>query len=579
MARNFLTLASRIGRMGPHEVWTRGRQIFGQRRDAFLYRVGVFPPRRFHFGATAGKGLAGQQHLQQTVAELKRRLPEECEALCRRAERICQHRFDLLGYQELDYGPEIDWHLDRVSGIRAPLHPWYELDLANSAEVGDPKVTWELNRHQHLVTLARAYCLTKRPEFAAEAVCQWKHWQIHNPYPLGINWASSLEVGLRSLSWLWLLELLRGAPPLDGSLRSDFVRALALNAYHIERNLSTYSSPNTHLLGEAVALFFIGTLCREPLRASKWRDLGWGVILKELERQVQADGMHFEQSTYYHVYALDFFLHARTLAAANQVRIPDEFDIQLGKMLDVLCALSSGGPPPRLGDDAGGRVFDSVRNRAGHLTEPLATGAVLFGRGEYKQAAGNLCEESLWLLGVEGAAAFDRLAGETRANHSVAFPASGLYVFNSKTFRGVLDAGKQGFGRAGHGHADALSLALACDGLECLADPGTYTYLDGAEQRDLLRSTLAHNTVVIDDRSQSTPIGRFAWAPLTHSAVGQWVTEERFDFFRACHDGYQNSPEPVVHERSVFRFQSDFLAIRDRITGAAVDRLAVNWHA
>src|ERR1017187_9796693 len=37
---------------------------------------------------------------------------------------ICQHRFRLLGYETLDYGPEIDWHLDRVHDKRAPLEPW-----------------------------------------------------------------------------------------------------------------------------------------------------------------------------------------------------------------------------------------------------------------------------------------------------------------------------------------------------------------------------------------------------------------------------------------------------------------------
>jgi len=31
------------------------------------------------------------------------------------------------------------------------------------------------------------------------------------------------------------------------------------------------------------------------------------IVLQEAQRQVQADGMHFEQSLYYHVYALDFF--------------------------------------------------------------------------------------------------------------------------------------------------------------------------------------------------------------------------------------------------------------------------------
>src|SRR5580658_6967624 len=119
--------------------------------------------------------------------------------------------------------------------------------------------------------------------------------------------------------------------------------------------------------------------------------------------------MHFEQSIYYHVYALDFFLHARILAAANQIPIPADLDRTILKMLELLSALSQDGPPPRLGDDDGGRLFDPQRNRAEHLTDPLSTGAVLFKRPEFKAASGSLREETLWLLGPPSAAAFDDL--------------------------------------------------------------------------------------------------------------------------------------------------------------------------
>jgi hypothetical protein len=33
---------------------------------------------------------------------------------------------------------------------------------------------------------------------------------------------------------------------------------------------------------------------------------------KQAETQVRPDGFHFEQSVYYHIYALDFFRFART---------------------------------------------------------------------------------------------------------------------------------------------------------------------------------------------------------------------------------------------------------------------------
>src|SRR5256886_3486356 len=156
-----------------------------------------------------------------------------------------------------------------------------------------------------------------------------------NPYPLGINWESSLEVAFRSVSWLWVYYLLADCPLLPPDFGPVLSQGLALNGTYIERYLSTYFSPNTHLLGEAVALLMIGTFCSQLSSANRWRDKGWRIVLEEADRQVRADGMHFEQSLYYHVYALDFFLHARLTAIHNGWENPPHFDHILEKMLGV----------------------------------------------------------------------------------------------------------------------------------------------------------------------------------------------------------------------------------------------------
>src|SRR2546429_3616543 len=361
----------------------------------------------------------------------KERLPEQAAEIARRAEQISRHRFDLLGYESLDYGVQIDWHLDRVHIKRAPRKFWFKMRYLNFQEAGDSKIIWELNRHQHFVILAKAYRLTGDERFAKEIFNQWQHWHDENPYPVGINWASSLEVAFRSLSWIWTYFLLADSPTMLPGFRNEWLRALSISGRHIENYLSTYFSPNTHLLGEAVALFFIGTICPELRSAERWKKRGWEIVLQEAKRQVQADGFHFEQSTYYHVYALDFFFHAGVLAAINDVPVPPEFDLTLQRMLDALCNLGRAGTPPRLGDDDGGRVFDPRRNRAEHMLDPLSTGAVLFGRGDFKSVAGGLREETLWLLGEQGVTVFDGLRATAPAEQSLALQTSGLYVMSN----------------------------------------------------------------------------------------------------------------------------------------------------
>ena len=74
---------------------------------------------------------------------------------------------------------------------------------------GDKKITWELNRHQHFVKLGQAYWLTGDEKYAATFVDHLKSWMDQNPPKLGINWASSLEVAFRSISWLWALAFFK----------------------------------------------------------------------------------------------------------------------------------------------------------------------------------------------------------------------------------------------------------------------------------------------------------------------------------------------------------------------------------
>jgi len=575
-------MAVLIASMERAELTDRIRQELQKRADAILFGLGLDPsrgelrpaksrPRRFFFRS---------EEIPRCMNVLRERMPQQIETIGKRAERICQHRFDLLGYEDLDYGQEIDWHSDRVHGKRASRDLSFKIRYLDFDSVGDAKVTWELNRHQHLVTLAKAYRLTDDYRFSSELTAQWQHWHRENPYPRGINWASSLEVAFRSLSWLWVYFLLEGTPAMTPEFREQWLRAMALSGRHIELYLSTYFSPNTHLLGEAVALFFIGTLCPELRSSSRWKRQGWEIVLRESERQVRPDGFYFEQSTYYHVYALDFLLHAGVLASLNGMPFPPEYNRRLEQMLDALAVLCRAGAPPRWGDDDGGRVFDPRRNRAEHLSDPLATGAVLFGRGDFKLLAGGLREETLWLLGEQGVVDFDRVETRQPDMSSIALPETGLYVMSTSEgkLQVVIDSGPQGALAAGHGHADALSLTLHAEDRELLGDPGTYEYVSAGTERDQFRGTASHNTLQLDGRNQSDPKGPFAWKCFTKTKAEGWISGQNFDLFVGSHDGYSRLENPAIHRRWVFFRKPKFWLVRDLMLGTGKHQLDLRWH-
>jgi hypothetical protein len=509
---------------------------------------------------------------------VRKHLPNDVAMVIGEAEDILHHRFSLLGYRDVEYGEPIDWHLDAIHGKRAPHKPWFKIDFLNFREVGDHKVIWELNRHQHLVTLAKAWRLTKDRRYPTELMSQWYDWQANNPYPVGINWASSLELAFRSLSWLWASFLLGDCNDVPDSFRTDVVRALGIHARHIECHLSTYFSPNTHLIGEGVALLFIGVLCPQFKGARRWQDHGWKILFEESQRQIRSDGTYFEQSLYYHVYALDFFLHARWLAALNQIPVPTSFDRTINIMLDVVLLLASSGTPSGFGDDDGGRVFNPRRNRREHMADPLSIGALLFKRDDLSSVA-QLTEESLWLFGQDAIRQFEGGSAYTLKKESIALESGGLYILrDEKPECGqlLIDAGPMGSGRSGHGHADALSVELSMNGQAWLTDIGTFNYM--SEERDVFRGTRAHNTLSVDKLDQALPTGPFAWASIPDVRVETWIEGQTFSLFCGSSNGYCRLSDPVIHRRFVFHLKNNYWFILDSAIGREIHHLETSWH-
>lgn len=575
-------IGQRLTRMDRAELMDRVRQEFSKRQDAALARFGYDFSSNHRISKTGPDGTAGKfffsgKSIDSVLAILCQRFPDYRDRTLQQAEMICQHRFDLLGYSGLDYGDPIDWHLDAVHGKRGPKKAFYRIRYLDYAEVGDSKVTWELNRHQHFVTLAKAYRLSRDRRYADEILRQWRHWAADNPYPIGVNWASSLEVAFRSLAWIWTYFLLEGSDASE--FGEELLPRLAVHGRHIEQYLSAYFSPNTHLIGEGVALFFIGVLFPELAGADRWKSVGWQVVLKEAERQVRADGFYFEQSTYYHVYALDFFLHAAILARANGIATPKGFEDTIEKMLTALCLLGRNGPPPRFGDDDGGRLFDPRRNRSEHLLDPLVTGAALFDRGNYKAVANReLREETVWLLGAEGVRHWDQLPEADDRIESIALPEAGFHLLATGRTQMIVDAGPLGGGSGGHGHADALSMTLQSHGRELLIDPGTYEYIGAGGDRELFRGTSMHNTLRVDASNQAETNGPFSWKRLTESRAERWTRGRSFNMLICSHNGYQRLDPPITHRRWVISLNDGIYLVRDVVSGQGRHRLDIAWH-
>jgi hypothetical protein len=142
----------------------------------------------------------------------------------------------------------------------------------------------------------------------------------------------------------------------------------------------------------------------------------------------------------------------------------------------------------------------------------------------------------------------------------------------------LVDAGPQGHGTSGHGHADALSIRLWTKKRSWLVDPGSYVYVSAGDERSQFRGTGAHNTLRVDGLDQATAVNAFSWTDLPEVSAEAWVTGSIFTFFSGSHTGYRRLPDPVLHRRMIFHLHGEYWLVRDIAEGAGFHDLEIFWH-
>ena len=186
-------------------------------------------------------------------------------------------------------------------------------------------------------------------------------------------------------------------------LRRHARRSIRAHAAHVERYLSHYFSPNTHLTGEALGLFYAGRGLPGAARGAPLaRARGAASSSSESERQVLADGVYFEQSTCYQRYTVEIYLHFLVLAARNGCACPAAIARARAAACSTSCCAcaSPTAACPQIGDADGGWLLPLAAARAGRPARRLrGRGGAL--RPRRLRVGGRRARRprSLWLLG------------------------------------------------------------------------------------------------------------------------------------------------------------------------------------
>jgi hypothetical protein len=542
--------ARRLRAMGAAEIGYR----IGQQLTTRLEQLGLGLARPL-----APKGDAGKPWIEPLPAQFH--APPYLLA----ADRILAGRFDIFAAEDLNLGFPPRWSVDPKTGKNVPLHFGKAIDYRDPELVGDVKYLWELNRHLQLVTLAQAWHLGRDDRYLDGCRRFIVSWIDDNPYPIGINWTSSLELALRLTNWAFAWHMLGGesSPLFEGEagayLRERWLGNVRQHCHFVRGYLSRHSSANNHLLAELMGLLVAAMVWPLWPESARWRATAASEFEGQALLQTAPDGVNREQAIYYQHEVMDMMLICGLLGRRNGTLFGAPFWARLEAMMEyVRAVLDRSGNVPMIGDSDDALMVRFSQEAAWNpYRSLLATGAVLFDRSDFAFAATRFDDKSRWLLGDAAATRFEALKTAPRAERRRAFPDGGYYVLGSSfdepdEIIATFDCGPLGYlSIAAHGHADALALTLSARGRQLLVDCGTFAYHTETLWRNYFRSTAAHNTVRIDGIDQSTIGGNFLWLQKAQARCTALELDGPQPYVEGEHDGYTRLRDPVMHRRRV----------------------------
>jgi len=419
------------------------------------------------------------------------------------AERLLANRYHFRPHAEVVLPAEIDWGAN-------PL--------------GDKNWAMLLHRLSFVVSLWDAYVLTGDRRFGKRALDVILSWIANNPQqdpPSKLSWYD-MAVAHRARQFCRIWPELRKSEFCDGEL----LRAFLPSVYEHGARLADsryYAAHSNHGLSSDRSLIVLTTTFPEIKDSATWLEVARRRVEQQIRDNIYADGMNNEHATGYHRYVLRSQLDLRDRLAKRGAPLSAELSSRVDLMMEHLAwVCQPDGRLPQFGDASRGRL---PRDFGDPHLKYLRTG------GRHGEA----------------------LTGNVRV-----FPVGGMVIFRSgwgeerpldQELHLAFDAGPHG--ATSHAHRDALSFTLYACGRSLLTQGGKYSY-NISPFRSYIRGTAAHNTVLVDGKSQR-PVGA--------RLLG---VEEKGNAVFAI--GESRAYKGVVHRRAIFWRKPWDLLVVDKLT-------------
>lgn len=505
--------------IGSVHKWSK--KTVKERLDRQLWRLDLTPPFKTVNEPNWITITFGLKNVNQADGFSETFTEEEKRQIILEANKVCQQRFSLLGSDEQDFSEAIPWHTDFKSGYTWPLIYFQDISKAIGdahyfRHHADIKVPWELSRMQHLIPLGQAFSLSGKDIYYRCFKSQIMDWMDQNPYKLGPNWASTMDVAIRAVNISVASIYFETAIHTDPSFSVLLLNHLKQTGEFIEQNLECDFSGhgNNHYLANLTGLVFLGLSLKKAVpRALKWLKVGIAGLESEMQFQVNEDGGSFEGSLSYHRLSTEMFLFSAVVLGQNGYGLSVTTLDRLERMCEFIQNyIKPSGTAPVIGDADDGRLlmmgtyFNENKRDHRHL---LGTAGFFFKRPDFVATAGPELMEMKWIFGH-----YPLTVHPVERPVFVAYPETGMYILRDIGLYLMIRCGPIGSkGKGGHDHNDQLSFELQIHGCDVVVDPGTFAYTGDREQRQLFRSVAAHNVAQYEALEQNI-IGNTSTAEL-----------------------------------------------------------------
>jgi len=466
--------------------------------------------------------------------------------LLKEANKILKREFKVYDFV-IKFKNDIDWNTDSKTKKRWPSI--YQGNIYfNSSEYGSVLYVWVYNRFDFLYKLGAAYLITKDEKYAKEICYCIESWIDQNPYLIGINWFSPLEMSIRITAWIWAINMIRDSQCLDKKLFSKIMHSIYLQMDYVYHNLSRYSSANNHLIGEVSGLVFAGSLLPFLRDADKFKKRGLKILKEEIPKQILEDGVSAEQTPSYLAFVIDFCIMSYLIAKNDMPSIVKERLVKAAFFLSEL--INNKNQIHLMGDSGEGKVigFNTFEENFSSLIGLLM---IMFNEEKLKSKSA-FDDKVFWIYGPGARKKYNSCkAGKEDYKSSIYEVGGYAFLRNPKNkSEMVFDFGPMGYlSIAAHGHADILSITFSAGGVDFLVDPGTYLAHSGGKWRDYFKSTHAHNTIVVDDNNQAKSLGVSIWDSNPRGELIKAELYKKKETVRAKHEAFKKVG--VTHIREI----------------------------